>query len=145
VFHLNTFFERAHKFHELEELGSTPAPKCPSCMGCRDCQFRTKRLLKIDQEILAKVEEDMVVDQETGCITASYPWKTCVRRLSSTRQQAAKVQGNMEKRMRKDGSIEAVRKEIQKALDEEKVREFSEEEMSAWQGPEHYITVFQVF
>jgi hypothetical protein len=98
----------------------------------------------MEQEVLAKVEEDMVVDPVSGHITASYLWKTCVRRLTCNRQQAVKVQGSMEKRMIKAGTFAGVRTEIQKAMEEGKVRELTEKEMEEWKGPVHYITVFPV-
>ena len=84
VYHLQV----VPKFHELEELGVAPPLVCLKCQGCRDCTFRRRRLSPGEQEVVARVEREMHMDKITGTITASYPWKNCVRRMVDNRRQA---------------------------------------------------------
>ena len=132
------------EFHELDELGTTPPPVCLKCKGCRDCTFRRRRLTPEEQEVVSRVESEMRVDSVTGVITASYPWKNCVRRMADNRRQAQKVQETMEKHMLDAGSHEGYVTEMKKSIAEGKVRRLEEREMDDWHGPIHYITTFAV-
>ena len=78
VFHIQS----PPDFQELNELGTTPPPVCLKCRGCRDCTFRRRRLTQEEQEVVTRVEAEMKVDSVSGVITASYPWKNCVRRMA---------------------------------------------------------------
>ena len=95
VFHMRSLQE----FQELDELGTTPHPVCLKCQGCRDCTFRRKRLTAEEQAVVTRVEQEMRVDNVTGTITASYPWKNCVKRMLDNRRQASRVQETMERHM----------------------------------------------
>ena len=86
----------------------------------------------------------MKVDSISGIITASYPWKNCVRRMVNNRQQAQKVQESMERHMLKAGTHAGYLAEMKKSISEGKVRLLSEQEMENWHGPQHYITTFAV-
>ena len=69
-------------FQELNELGTAPPPVCLKCRGCRDCTFRRRRLTQEEQDVVTRVEAEMKVDSVSGVITASYPWKNCVKRMA---------------------------------------------------------------
>ena len=140
VFHLQELTE----FHELNELGTSPPPVCLKCRGCRDCTFRRKRLSPEDQEVVMRVEREMQVDSVSGKITAVYPWKNCVKRMTDNRRQAQKVQESMERHMIAAGTHQDYIKEMEKSLAEGKVRRLSQQEMADWHGPQHYITTFAV-
>ena len=135
---------RATEFQELNELGTTPAPACSKCAGCADCLFRRKKLSKEEQEVVARVEATMKVDDITRVISCVYPWKPCVSRMKSNRQQAQKIQESMERHMVAAGTHVDFVKEMNKSIEEGKVREIGEEEMIRWHGPTHYVTVFGV-
>ena len=140
VYHIGQGYE----FQELEELGVSPPPVCLKCKGCRDCTFRPRRLSPEDQEVVMRVEREMKVDSISGTITAQYPWKNCVRRMTSNRRQAERVQTSMEKHMRDVGTHEGYVKEMLKSIGEGKVRKLTDREMLDWHGPTHYITTFAV-
>ena len=140
VFHLQSVKE----FHELEELGTAPPPVCLRCKGCRECTFRRRRLSPAEQEVVSRVEKEMKVDSISGVITASYPWKNCVRRMVNNRQQAQKVQESMERHMLAAGTHAGYIEEMLKSIREGKVRLLSAQEMEDWHGPQHYITTFAV-
>ena len=73
--------------------------------------FRRKKLSREEQEVVSRVEETMKVDNITGIINCVYPWKPCVRRMRSNRQQALKIQESMEWHMVSAGThLEFVRK-----------------------------------
>ena len=117
---------------------------CGRCLRCEDCTFRCKRLSPDDQAVVAKIEADMEIDVDTGIIHGKYPWKACVARMRDNSRQAIAVQSSIERHMMKAGTFKDYVEEMQKAIDEEKVRELSESEMSAWHGPIHYISTFAV-
>ena len=144
VFHIASALTPGAEFSELNELGTSPAPVCGRCAGCEDCTFRRKRLSPDDQAVVARMEASMEVDGITGVISGRYPWKPCVDRMCDNSRQAVAVQSSIEKHMLKTGTFSDYVEEMQKAIDEGKVRELSESEMSVWHGPVHYISTFAV-
>ena len=144
VFHIGLHTGPNLGFHEVEELGCAPPPICKSCAGCNDCTFRRKRLTKEESEVVARVEREMVVDSESATITAAYPWKPCISRMTSNVMQVQKIQEATERRMLKDGSYEGFQMEMKKVLREGKFREIPWEEQKSWHGPVHYIPIFLV-
>ena len=93
---------------------------------------------------MSRVETEMKVDSVSGVITASYPWKNCVRRMLDNRRQAQRVQEQMEKHMVEVGTHPSYVAEMKKSIEEGKVRKLTEQEMDDWHGPRHYITTFAV-
>ena len=140
VYHIQS----RREFHELDELGTAPPPVCLKCKGCKECTFRRRRLTPDEQEVVARVENEMKVDTLTGTITAQYPWKKCVRRMVENRRQAMKVQEMMEKHMVEVATHAGYVEEMMKAIAEGKVRKLTKQEMDDWHGPTHYITTFAV-
>ena len=132
------------EFHELDELGTAPPPVCLRCKGCRECTFRRRRLSPAEQEVVSRVEREMSVDTITGTITASYPWKNCVNRMMDNRRQAQRVQETMEKHMLAVGTHASYVEEMNKSIQEGKVRRLTQGEVEMWHGPVHYITTFAV-
>ena len=144
VFHIASALTPGDEFSELNELGTSPAPVCRRCVGCKDCTFRRKRLSPEDQAVVARIEASMEVDEITGVIRGKYPWKPCVDRMCDNSRQAVAVQSSIEKHMLKTGTFSDYVEEMQKAIEEGKVRELSESEMSVWHGHVHYISTFAV-
>ena len=145
IYHTTSMFSPAtefHEFHEINELGTKPAPACTRCEGCQDCTFRRKKLSQEDREVVSRIEASMSVDDMTGVITAQYPWKPCVSRMTSNEKQAEKVQSSIEKHMIKAETHGDYLEEMEKAITEGKVREITEEEKATWHGPVHYISTF---
>ena len=144
VFHIASSLQPGLNFSELNELGTTPAPICGQCVGCKDCTFRRKRRSPDDQAVVSRIEASMEIDKVTGIIYGKYPWKPCVAQMCDNSRQAIAVQSSIEKHMLKAGTFQDYVGKMQKAIDEEKVRELSETEMSTWHGPVHYISTFAV-
>ena len=144
VFHVVTSHGRAAEFHELAELGTTPKPACERCSGCSDCTFRRKRLSREDQEVVSRIEASLQVDELSGVMRGTYPWKPCVSRMRSNRWQAEKIQSSIERHMVAAGTHGGFVEEVQKSIADGRVRLLSEDEMDRWHGPVHYITVFAV-
>ena len=142
IFHVSA--THATEFQELNELGTTPAPACSRCQGCPDCTFRRKRLSQEDQEVVARVEASMKVDDISGTISCVYPWKPCVSRMRDNRGQAKKIQESVERHMLANGTHGDFVEEVQKSIEEGKVRRIEDHELESWHGPVHYVTVFAV-
>ena len=143
-FHVVTSLGRAAEFHELDELGATPSPACEKCVGCADCTFRRKKLSREDQEVVSRIEASLKVDEVTGIMSGTYPWKPCVSRMRSNRRQAEKIQATMEKHMLKAGTHAGFVLEVEKSIQDQRVRKLTDEEMDKWHGPVHYVTIFAV-
>ena len=144
IFHVVTSLEKAAEFHELAELGTTPVPACERCAGCTDCTFRRTRLSREDQEVVNRIEASLQVDEITGQMSGTYPWKPCVERMRSNLRQAMKIQTSVEQHMVKAGTHSGFVEEVEKSIVDGRVREISEGEMEKWHGPVHYVTVFAV-
>ena len=144
VFHIVTSHGRAAEFHELAELGTTPKPACEKCSGCAECTFRRKKLSREDQEVVSRIEASLQVDEVTGVMSGSYPWKPCVGRMRSNKGQAEKIQASIERHMLSVGTHKDFVEEVQKSIQDGRVRRLSEDEMTRWHGPVHYVTVFAV-
>ena len=140
VYHIRSSSE----FCELDELGTAPPPVCLKCKGCRECTFRRRRLTPEEQEVVSRVEREMRVDTISGTITASYPWKKCVRCMVNNRRQAQRVQESMEKHMMIAGTQAGYVAEMRKSINSGTVRKLTDDEMEGWHGPTHYITTFAV-
>ena len=122
VFHMQGFQD----FQELNELGTAPPPVCLKCKGCRDCTFWRRHLTQQEQDVMSRVETEMKVDSVSGVITASYPWKNCVRRMLDNRRQAQRVQEQMEKHMVEVGTHPSYVTKMKKSIEEGKVRKLTE-------------------
>ena len=144
IFHIVTTLEKAAEFHELAELGTTPIPACERCVGCTDCTFRRTKLSREDQEVVNRIEASLQVDEVTGRMSGTYPWKPCVERMRSNLRQAEKIQTSVERHMLKAGTHAGFTEEVQKSIDDGRVREISDGEMERWHGPVHYVTIFAV-
>ena len=131
-------------FREMKELGSVPAPACLRCQGCRDCMFRRRRLNKEEQAVVSWLGSEMEIDPETEIISVQYPWKPCVSRMVDNSGQALQVQASMEHHMLHLGSLPDFVKEMEKAIEEGKVRKLTQDEIDAWHVPTHYVMVFPV-
>ena len=143
VFHVATSIGQ-DLFSELNELGTAPAPVCMRCVGCPDCTFRRTKLSPQDQEIVSRIETEMTIDEGTGIISGRYLWKPCMERMTSNAPQALKIQTSIEKHMVRAGTFPGYVAEMEKAIQEEKVRKLSDAEMSVWHGAVHYVTTFAV-
>ena len=144
VFHVVTSHGKAAEFHELAELGTTPKPACERCSGCVECTFRRKKLSREDQEVVSRIEASLQVDEVTGIMSGTYPWKPCVGRMRSNRGQAEKIQASIERHMLVAGTHADFVEEVQKSITDGRVRRLSEDEMTRWHGPVHYVTIFAV-
>ena len=142
---LNILTRGITEFQELNKLGMTPAPACSKCMGCEDCTFWRKCLSKEEQEVVSRVEATMKVDNISGIISCVYPWKPCVTRMRSNRQQAQKIQESVERHMILSSTHQDFVKEVCKSIADGKVHEVDEDEIARWHGPVHYVTIFGVF
>ena len=144
VFHVVTSHGQAAEFHELAELGTTPKPACERCSGCKECTFRRKKLSREDQAVVSRVEASLQVDEVSGIMTGAYPWKPCVARMRSNRDQAVKVQTSIERHMLTAGTHSDFVEEVRKSITDGRVRRISDEEIERWHGPVHYVTIFAV-
>ena len=144
VFHVVTLHGHAAEFHELAELGATPTPACVKCVGCTDCTFRCKKLSREDQEVVNRIEASLEINEVTGVMTGSYPWKPCASRMRSNLKQATKIQESIERHMLVTGSHAEFTEEVEKSIRDGRVRKIEEAELEDWHGPVHYVTVFAV-
>ena len=144
VFHVVTSHGKAAEFHELAELGTTPKPACERCSGCAECTFRRKKLSREDQAVVSRIEASLQVDEVTGIMSGTYPWKPCVGRMRSNLGQAEKIQTSIERHMLTAGTHADFVEEVKKSIADGRVRRLSEDEMARWHGPVHYVTIFAV-
>ena len=86
----------------------------------------------------------MRLDERDGKIHVSYPFKPSAWQQKSNYRQAVVVQSNIEKRLVRDGLVEAYDKEMNKAISAGSVIELTEQDMEEWTGPVHYLTHFPV-
>ena len=87
----------------------------------------------------------MKVDDVTGKISCTYPWKPCVTRMCDNKRQAQKVQEKMERHMVRTGTHQEFVEEVGKSIEDGRVRLIEPDEIASWHGPVHYVTVFWVF
>ena len=91
-----------------------------------------------------RIEASLRVDEITGQMSGTYPWKPCVERMRSNLRQAEKIQTQVEQHMLKAGTHAGFIEEVEKSIADGRVRELSDLEMEKWHGPVHYVTVFAV-
>ena len=89
-----------------------------------------------DRETLDRVEQELTL--ENGVLTGSYPWKPCLEKMRSNREQVVKVQERIEARAVKDGTHSQLQDKIRKALKEGFIRKLTKEEMALYEGPVNY-------
>ena len=130
-------------FFEAEEMGVATPRTCVACRGCEECTFRTESMTRAEQEVVARLQESMSFD-ERGRISFSYPFKPCVVRMESNREQALQRQRRTEVKLVRRGLLGEYTKEMQKAFDAGACRILPEEEMREWTGPVNYIPLFEV-
>ena len=141
-------YTKLPSFFEAEELGVAPQPHCESCTkklkGCGDCSYRGQVLTKDQREVARRVESSMRLDKEEKKIYVEYPFKPTAYMQKDNSSQAKAMQGNIERRLIRDGLVEDYNAEMKKALEAGSVVKLSEEEIESWTGPIHYLCHFPV-
>ena len=103
--------------------------------------FRRTQLSQEEQEVVEKVEREMVL--EGGKLTASYPWKDCGDKMRCNYRQVQKIQEKIEARSIADGTYPAFQVEMKKTIAAGAVRKLSPEELE-FEEPINYNKIFGV-
>jgi hypothetical protein len=143
AFHLSAREAPRLDFQEAEELGCRPAPLCSSCKGCSACSFRQRSFTKEEQEVLDRVNREMIVVENK--VYGRYPWKPCASRMRDNYEQAEKVQANIEKKLIREGKLEAYNREVKQMIEAGITPPLSKESRLNWQGPVNYNSIFPVY
>ena len=101
-------------------------------------------LSRQQREVVSKVEAAMSLDPIEQRIHVRYPLKPAAYQQQDNFGQAIVVQSNIEKRLIRDGLVQDYDAEMKKAIEAKSVVKLTEEEMTSWTGPVHYLTHFPV-
>ena len=93
---------------------------------------------KKDAELLM-IESNIVVDTEQKKVQFRYPLLRDAHLLHNNQSQAIGYEAKVEKRLTKEGLLEAYNDEIQGCIDGGVFRELGAPEMEEWSGAVNYI------
>ena len=111
--------------------------------GCEECTYRGEKVSKKERAALERME-DSLVRREDGKLQISYPFNSRAWEQRDNRFQARQVQLRVEESVKRKKVEEEYHGEMAKAIEAGSLRKLSSEEMSSWNGPIHYITLFAV-
>ena len=134
--------DRAAQLEEEKDWESRPPPICAACRGCSECKFRREKCTREEQEVVERVEREMVLKGST--LHGSYPFRSCVERMKCNRDQIIKVQQKVEARAVSDGTYEMLQAEFMKAVNNKTVSKIEKEEIETYSGPVNYNPYFGV-
>ena len=125
-------------FWESESLGVVSPKRCGRCMRCKECTDPALVHSRKSQEELEMIKQG--VRLENGKLQVSYYFSKDPHCLANNRTQVIKMAEKQERRLVKNGQLEAYNKEMQKYIDRGGVIKLSEEELKNWSGPINYIS-----
>ena len=132
-------------FFETEELSYAPPRQCKACKSCQVCKLNSENLSPAHRKTVKWVEENLILDTDKQTITASYPFNGKEKHMKSNYMQAVAFQRSVEKQMNNLGKTEEYCAEMGKTIESGAAKLMSEEQLTGWQGPVHYVSHFAVF
>ena len=127
-------------FLELEELGTAPPKRCPSHVNCQKCSHQALAMTQREQHELKLICEGMIYNKDEKTLSVHYPVIGDLSKLEDNRVQAIRMAEHLERRLRKQGHLEAYNREMQEFIDRGVFREVTNEEMRSWEGAVNYIS-----
>ena len=134
----------------ISSIGINEFPKCSTCKvrseKCKECKMITKNTTYLeylqDQQIYQSIEK---IPDEPGYI-ASYPYNNEVSKLLPNKDIAYKRSVNVENTLKKNpADLLIINSEVQKGFDNGVFRFLTDEEISNWDGPIHYLPMNVVY
>ena len=140
VSHVKTRHTKFPEFLEAEELGTVAPKRCLRCSGCKDCSVLSQSTTKKEQEELRLIQGKMTLDKTRNVMVCEYPVVKDPSVLTDNRGQVTKMAESLEKKLKRDGSMEEYNDCLQEMLDRGCMRELTDKEMDDWGGVVNYIS-----
>ena len=97
-------------------------------------------LSKKERRELLLIRDNMVLDKEKKELKFTYPFVKDPSVLTDNRNQAIALAAGLEKRLKRNGELDAYNKALQEFLDRGCLVELTEEEMENWDGIVNYVS-----
>ena len=131
-------------FYTIEALGVQCKPKCGGCK-CRKCSLGAKDYTIQEERELELIERNLSFNSEDNSWTAEYPWIKDPHKLPNNHKVAMAKLAATERRLRKNADHAKVYDEqIKDMVARNVARKLSEEELTNYTGPTHYIAHHEV-
>ena len=129
----------AVNFLECEELGTGQPRQCGTCKMCTHCSVRSWKMTKREADELSLIEDNVMVDEDSGTFWIHYPLIKDPALLSNNRAQAIAIESGVQDRLIKSGELEVYNEVVRDYIKREVFKKLSREEMDDWEGPVNYV------
>ena len=131
-------------FLSAEGLGVEAPRRCRRCRGCGDCSFRGRQMSQKEAEEYKLIEDGIKFDQTVGRFRVEYPFIEDPRKLPDNYRQVVRIAESEEKKLARENLVDEANKLFDKMIDLGAVVELTQEQMSLWDGPKHYVSIQHV-
>ena len=131
------------EYFASDALGVEPPRRCGNCMNCEECSFRGQQLSQEEQYQYHELESRVHYDEVSQCFRVSYAFSDDPNILEENYGQVVKIAARLEKKLIKQGRMEAFNNEFDNMCTNVLV-ELSQADIDMWDGPVHYISLQDV-
>ena len=145
VSHLEVRHVKPLDFLTVEGFGIDIPKRCKNCLGCKECGFKARQLSWNEAKELGHIERGLSLDPINKVWTAEYPFHTDPSILKDNYRQAYACLMSLEKRLEKDGQLEAFNKQFEDAVERGVFEVVQKEAKEEYAGPVNYITITEAY
>ena len=128
------------------DLGIKIPPRCGRCFNCKECTFEVNQILRIEQQELNVIRENLVLDPVGQHFTTCYPYKEDPKVLDDNRHQAIRLMERLEKQLQRSSVVaEQYNAEFNDFVERGVIELISEDEMKEYKGPVNYVNHMPVY
>ena len=133
-----------YEYFESDNLGVEPPRRCGNCRNCKDCSFRGHMLSQKEQYETQVIESKINYDATSKQFVVSYPFTQDPAILPNNKMQVLKIAEREEKRLIRSNLLNSFNQEFSKMLQYGALTEITDDEISMWDGPIHYVSLQHV-
>lgn len=129
-----------------DDLGIKIPPQCSRCKVCKDCTYEAHQISRIEQQELAVIRNNLVLDPVENRFTTVYPYKEDPSTLEDNRHQAVGLMKKLEKQLGRSSVVaEQYCKEFNDFIERGVIELITEQEMKEYKGPVNYVNHMPVY
>ena len=98
-----------------------------------------------EAEVVSKQESLLNLNADANKLEVTYAWNENVTKLKDNKSQAISFQKSVERKLTKQGDLQAYNDEIQKNIDKGYLVKLGKEDLEDYEGPIYYVSHHPVY